>query len=561
MQAPLRCGSTCVAVLALLFGPSARADGDPRHRQCIIDGFFDDWGGVSTAFVDATGDHGAGAIDLQSVWIANDDRFVYLRFQTGNLTSIQNSSLRIFFDTDDNPATGYAVGSMGSDLALLLPERTWVEQTDSQFSAAAIGHAAVESVVGPTYAGAEFELRLRRGAIFPIRGTPMFDSPTFSVVLEGPTDRAPDAPAGHSYAFADGALPDDPEASIQRACPSDLRIVTWNMLWDGLFTRTPIFSRILQALQPDIICFEEITRSATELTTTLDAILPLPEGGSWNVYRGSTNAIASPFPLSLTGSETTPPTNWGQAMALVDLPDAHYPRDIYVICSHYKCCGTLGGPEDAKRQRHSDANVNWLRDARTPDGYITLPPETPMLITGDLNMVGSPEPLFTLITGDILDEATFGPDAPPDWNGGPLRVLVPLHNAGPAAYTWRNDDSDFMPGRLDFTLFTGSVLTPGRSFLLNTLDMSAESLAAAGLLSTDTSLASDHLPLVLDLRQTQAADVDRDGDLDGADVAAFVQILLGTDADACTGNACDLDRSGRVDGRDIELFVSFFLYP
>lgn len=61
-----------------------------------------------------------------------------------------------------------------------------------------------------------------------------------------------------------------------------------------------------------------------------------------------------------------------------------------------------------------------------------------MEVIGDLNMVGGPQPLDTLLNGDIVDESTYGADSSPDWDGSALTDAHPLHNAAVTAdYTWQ----------------------------------------------------------------------------------------------------------------------------
>ena len=82
----------------------------------------------------------------------------------------------------------------------------------------------------------------------------------------------------------------------------------------------------------------------------------------------------------------------------------------------------------------------------------------------------------------------------------------PLHNAhGPADYTWRNDDDQWEPGRLDCVVYTDSVLTAVHAFVLNTVALADEDLARAGLERFDVTLDDvgrrfDHLPVVVDFR-------------------------------------------------------------
>jgi len=129
----LACRGALFAAIAL--AAPASAD-DPTFCRITLDGFFSDWEDMPVAHADPAADHGNQTIDLQSIWLANDDEWLYLRVETGGLISFQNSSLRIYIDTDNNPATGYTIGAIGSDLALLMPERRWVEQLPGQFEAA-----------------------------------------------------------------------------------------------------------------------------------------------------------------------------------------------------------------------------------------------------------------------------------------------------------------------------------------------------------------------------------------------------------------------------------------
>jgi len=54
-----------------------------------------------------------------------------------------------------------------------------------------------------------------------------------------------------------------------------------------------------------------------------------------------------------------------------------------------------------------------MAQARTPEGVVQLPPGTAITVLGDLNLVGGTQPLDTLLTGDIQDNARYGPDSLP----------------------------------------------------------------------------------------------------------------------------------------------------
>jgi endonuclease/exonuclease/phosphatase family metal-dependent hydrolase len=242
--------------------------------------------------------------------------------------------------------------------------------------------------------------------------------------------------------------------------------------------------------------------SAADVVELLNALWPA--SGGWYGFQGGDNVIASRFPLERTRSRTEPEAERSQAIALVDLPDARFERDLYLLVNHFKCCD----PErfDAARQQQADAIAAWLRDARAPGGAEELPRGTPFAVVGDLNLVGSLRPLESLLEGDIDDEARYGPDAAPDWDASPLADLRPRHNGRPDGpdWTWRGSSERHPPSRLDFVLYSDSVLEAARAFALDTTTWSDAELARAGLERWDTTADGkgryvDHLPIVCDL--------------------------------------------------------------
>lgn len=298
-----------------------------------------------------------------------------------------------------------------------------------------------------------------------------------------------------------------------RYAMSDCRLLCYNVWDNSIFpavnpAQAAKFARVLTALDPDVICFQELKWSEGQIVQLLDGISPLAGGGSWSVHRASINTvIAARYSLSLEATATVPAGQRPLAMALVDLPDALFDSDLYVINTHFKCCGDEGN--DPLRQQQADAIVSWMRDARSPGGAITLPADTGIVVAGDLNMIASFQPVATLLNGDVLDELQYGPDAPPDWDGGGNVDLQARHNGRESFdYTWRNDNSLFAPGRLDYVTYSDSSLRRANAFVLNTMRMAPAELAAAGLQAEDVARDGsqgdyDHLPIVVDWRATK----------------------------------------------------------
>lgn len=102
----------------------------------------------------------------------------------------------------------------------------------------------------------------------------------------------------------------------------------------------------------------------------------------------------------------------GQVMCRVHVPDSLDLPDVYVIATHFKS----GSEDDASiraRQRHADSIARWLRGLKEGGHPDALPAGTPIIILGDVNVYESApmdatHHLATLLTGNIVDEATFG---------------------------------------------------------------------------------------------------------------------------------------------------------
>ena len=176
--------------------------------------------------------------------------------------------------------------------------------------------------------------------------------------------------------------------------------------------------------------------------------------------------------------------------------------------SHLKCCG--GASNEQKRQDEADEYMAFHRDAMTPGGQIDILTGSPILVGGDLNMVGLEAPIHTLETGDIADEGAFGPDFAPDWDGTGMLQVAGIQADRPMDYTWRNADGWYI-GKLDYALVSDGVLEVVKSFGLQTSDMTQERLTQYGLLENDTERL-DHLPVVVDVAVSGSqVDTDEDG--------------------------------------------------
>jgi endonuclease/exonuclease/phosphatase family metal-dependent hydrolase len=325
---------------------------------------------------------------------------------------------------------------------------------------------------------------------------------------------------------AAGTQPSEPSFGIEflkKASSEHIRVMSFNVGWDSIFpdddpqndqwrrdSRGAEFVRILKAVEPDIICLQEINpvRDPQQVGNVLDAALPLDNDQTWQTHSGQDNVIAARFELAMETDKLIHRgsiTNFGHAMALVDLPDTEYENDLYLICTHFQAQG--GQANVQARQEHADAIIAWIGDAKTPGGEIDLPLGTAIVVLGDFNVYDTDPAhhLTTLLSGDIENEDRYGQDIMPDWDETGLADAMPRHNGvGEDVYTWRDDTQEFNPGALDRILYTDSVILVENAFVLNTTIMAEEELEAVGLKAGDVMLDPetgryDHLPLSVDI--------------------------------------------------------------
>ena len=245
-------------------------------------------------------------------------------------------------------------------------------------------------------------------------------------------------------------------------------------------------------------------------------------------------------------------------MALIDLPDQMFARDAYILGVHFKCCHT-NGSEDIKRQKSADAIATWMGDARFAGNNINLPFGTPMILTGDMNLVGGPQPELTLISGDVVEETDYCPDVKGDWDNTNLLDLVPVDPNTGDDFTWQGSGW-YEPSNLDRIMVTESVLNIGNNFIFNTDTMSQQELKLLGVNESDTwqSVTSDHLPIVMDF-QPSIQSASCEGDVNGDGIIGVSDILAVIGDWAPNGGECCPGCEGDVDG-DLVVDVSDILY-
>ncbi|MBT4130455.1 MAG: endonuclease/exonuclease/phosphatase family protein [Candidatus Marinimicrobia bacterium] len=464
-------------------------------QPILIDGRSDDWKNIEPIYVDPPGD-GVMGFDFLSVSVTSDSARLFLRLIMAEEFGLsKKNKLTLYIDGDNDASTGLSIDDMGAELAWRFGDKDGAVFSGNDSTA--ITHGEIGLITLPTLTATDFEIAINRADVFtntdpatPLQSFRFFFRDEQS---EAGADRMPDGTSSISVELSDDPGPPWVTRPLAKYSAADIRIVSQNSLHDGIFVedRAPAHSRIQQALQGDIVCFQEMWKSTNKSTVAyMDSIIPLGEGKHWftTEMEGHINT-ASRFPI--VGNWTLWGRSGSRIMALlVQIDEA---RQILVMNSHWSCCGA-----DKNRQLQADSTIAFLRDAYSPGGQIDLIPNTPVVILGDMNLVGESQQLATLLTGDIQNEDKFGADFAPDWDGTTLMDLYPVHVSEGVAFSWQNNGEGYSPGRLDYIVYTDFVMRAKNNFILNTRTMSEEQLEANGLLRSDSKVASDHLALVVD---------------------------------------------------------------
>lgn len=477
----------------------APVNGYPSQPARIyVDERSDDWDSVGGKHTDPT-DEGA-TVDLKAVSAAHTSQYLFLRLEVREPMNLQEGNeLTLHLDTDNDLSTGQVASGIGAEISWTFGERSG--QVTAGGQSEEIGHADIGLTSLPTVRSSIFEVALDRSAEPPGVAS-LSESDSIRIALSSAGDRLPDGDGGYGYVFSPTDV-DIERPSIERSDEGALRVLSYNVRRDALFDSNvhPQYGRILRAVQPDVVGFQEVYEHTAGETG--DVVSDLLSGASdWDWSKaGPDLVVGSRYPILAT--DTIPGYEDSQSAAARIDADERLGSDLLVVVMHPPCCNY--GPEEgepsrnAQRQEVVDGVSAFLRDVKQGEGPFGVPPETPIVIVGDMNFVGKAQQPRTLRTGEIVNTDRFGSSAAPDWDDSPLLDTNPRQTATPVHTTWINAESSFPPGRLDYAYVSDSVLDVVREYVLYTPALSDSVLNQFGLETNDTREASDHLPVVIDV--------------------------------------------------------------
>ncbi len=514
-------------------GAAAVCAGESTQPR-VLDGRFDDWTNQAPALVDPA-DAARAPIDIGAVWVADDPAALHLAIELGRQVNLQalDGILHLLIDTDGNAATGETqYGLVGTDVIISFsashpkspnrPGRGVGVRRLGVAGAATSTPYDLGVAFAPTAAARRAEIVVPRGSFSGGPDLLTGETCALKFVFVGADGTLLDETDVISHRFGSAAGP-TPPAELSKdplARRQDtLRVVTWNVERGALIKTPEAFARVLRALEPDVLLFQELTskESAAQIAAWLEEHVPQapsaepagesggepsasPSPRSWRVVFGAgggdlRTAVASRVPLEDAAGLGT--------VAWHDTKERGGPRDVrfaggvvefggrrvLFASTHLKCCGSIDSEEDLVRLEEVQALRSSLRGFDFGDasaaGRSSGSRVEAFVIGGDFNLVGSFDPLDLLVEGI-------------DRDGTDLGIADALQLDRRTNATWEDPGQPFTPGRLDYIVFTDSTFQAVGAFVFDTRDLLPQHLEAHGLRVADTGDASDHLPVVVD---------------------------------------------------------------
>ncbi len=466
----------------------------------FIDESFDDWNGISNYYEDPIGDNLQGEIDLKTMWVSNNEDYIYLRIQTTKeITLTNNNYITIYIDTDNDSSTGKIFDNFGAELEFTFGRRSGKVYLNGE---KIIYSKDIGFICSPTFSSSEFEFGIRRDV--KVNGQSLFNSDKVKIkiidytssALSTSSDNSPDS-AGYEYWINPDLINQHPPYFIEKQNEEYLRVMAYNVEGDGITSsdKTTEFNHIFNTIKPDIIGLTEVYSSTSEqVADKISFFLPPNQNEQWfHKKEGQYDIVlVSKYEIKERFKINSEVGHDASGAFLLDLRPA-FESDMLVIVSHPKCCS--GVEEDLKRQNQFDAIIAFIRDAVNEGGVLTIAQNTPLIIMGDLNLVGDQRQYQTLVTGDIKFNEKYGDDFVPDWDSTGFDDAIPyVTNTG---MTFTTNPGSYPPGRLDFIVYSASVMDNVNSFVFDSNNLTPEQLSNYGLNKSDTE-TSDHLPVIVD---------------------------------------------------------------
>ena len=289
---------------------------------------------------------------------------------------------------------------------------------------------------------------------------------------------------------------------------SDIRVLSWNISSDAFVRRPDDFQALLRLADADVLLLDEVRPGADErkLRKVLDAVQS-ERGSGWNIDYGISGGrqrgvIASRAPLESLPefSEIIPYPEAAKAHILQAMSAAERAnsdlsmehgipvngalvlagaRRLLVVVTDLQCCGDNAESWQEYRRRVESREIR-----QRVQQVLNRTEVDSVILAGDFNLVNSSFPLSLLA----------GPYRYP--NSGLIPVEI-YHADGSTAWTWDGRGTPFASGTLDFQLYAPQTLHVRGSIILDTEDLTPETLQEHALDTKTSRHLSRHRPLLV----------------------------------------------------------------
>ena len=466
-----------------------------------IDGLYQDWYEVPITYIDTEGDDLGADYSTLKITYDSEFLFIYFNFFIGQFLMQDWNDFHLYIDADNNPSTGYYVHGIGAELEWIFGDRSGYKYVNNQ--QLEIYQNDLNLRIAPTITSKEFEIAISRSSLpLTINDSQLFTEGklVLSEIQEG-GDFVPDEFGGIYFSIGDDNVSEPQTTTLERYNEDDIRIVSYNTWWEGIIDteRQIYFKRVLQALDPDIIALQE-HGDWEQIEDIIQSWFPNEEWHASWTYNDL--VVLSHFPII---NDANMISSGRTMVALLDTEN-ELGQNLLIFNSHLSCCSSN---EDRQQQVDEFAGV-WRDWVTHGTGSFELEYGTPFIHVGDFNYVGYRQQVETIQDGDIEDEDEYGSDFSPDWDSTSIIDPSPQHTHKRMGYTWRNDQSSYNPGKLDYIFYSDATINPGKYYILNTLAMDDLALDYYELQLEDTQIASDHLPIVFDISVNNEVGITRE---------------------------------------------------
>jgi exonuclease III len=475
-----------------------------QEHRIILDEIYSDWDNISEV---SDSNDASTLIDLYTLKVTNYGDFLFLLVEMNTEINLQDlNSITLYIDSDNNSSTGFSINGIGAELEYKFGDRNGRFYYDN--TSKYISHKDIGLITLPTVTSNIFEMNINLNSI--IDGHILFPDSTIRVIIKDNVlngDIIPNENGGYLYNFENNLPQLKLHYSIKKLDESNLRIVTYNVERDNLFetSNKEAHRRIFNAIDPDIIGFQEIYNHTAQQTADLiGQFLPPNRGEIWYSSKvGSDIITVSRYPISNNFAIDN------NAAFIIDLEE--HQRELLFISAHTPCCDN-----NDSRQREIDNFMSFIREAKEEGGVLTLEKDSPIVVVGDMNLVGYNQQQKTLVTGNIVNTNIYGEAFLPDWDSTHFTDSKPITTHMPSTFTWYNEGSSFSPGRLDYVVYSNSVMSVENSYALFTKALPQDSLTLHNLERNDVTSVADHIPVIVDFKFSPMVSVTNNSDLDYA---------------------------------------------